>query len=75
MTAAVQAILIALGGYLSVGVAFGVAFLVRGIAVVDPVAAGSSWRFRLVVLPGVAALWPLLALRWRRASRGQGHTR
>lgn len=55
--------------YLAIGLLFGIAFVARGIARVDPAAAGAGWGFRLIVLPGVAALWPLLLDRWRRAHR------
>jgi hypothetical protein len=62
----------ALGYYLAVGLLFGLVFVTVMIGRVDPAAAGSSWRFRLLVLPGVAALWPLLAMRW--TARGELRT-
>lgn len=54
----------ATGLYLAFGALFGVAFVVRGARRIDPRAAGGSWGFRLAILPGVAALWPILARRW-----------
>ena len=30
----------------------------------DPRVAGAPWTLRLLILPGVAALWPLFAWRW-----------
>ncbi len=63
-------VLIAIAAYLSMGIAFGIAFVVRGIGVVDHAAKGSPWSFRLLVLPGVAALWPLMLLKWVRAAKG-----
>jgi hypothetical protein len=62
----------ALGLYLALGLVFGLAFVTRGITRVDAAAEGSGWRFRLLVLPGVAALWPLLAVRWMRAPGSTG---
>jgi hypothetical protein len=59
----------ALGAYAALGVLFAVAFLTRGIERVDPGAHGSGWGFRLVVLPGVVALWPLLLSRWMRGTQ------
>ena len=59
----------AAGAYVAVGVAFALAFLWRGFERVDPAARESSPGFRLIVLPGVVALWPLLARRWL-AGRG-----
>lgn len=59
-------LLIAFGLYLGVGLLFGIAFVTRGAQRIDPQAEGGSWGFRLAILPGCAALWPLLALRWLR---------
>lgn len=52
--------------YLLGGVLFTVMFLVRGLATVDPQAQGSSWGFRLLITPGVVALWWWLLWRWVR---------
>ncbi len=54
----------ALGAYAALGVAFAVPFLARGIGRLDSGAHGSGWGFRLIVLPGVVAFWPLLLRRW-----------
>ncbi|MEO8195663.1 MAG: hypothetical protein ABI689_02960 [Thermoanaerobaculia bacterium] len=54
----------AAGAYAALGLLFALVFLSRGIARVDPGAAGSGWGFRLIVLPGVVALWPFLLRRW-----------
>ena len=53
-----------LGIYVLLGLAFAVPFVWRGARCVDPAAAGGTWGFRLLVLPGVVALWPLLLKRW-----------
>jgi len=54
------------------GIAFAGGFVILGIHRVDPVAEHSSLGFRLMVIPGVAVLWPLLLTRWlRAASRGR----
>jgi hypothetical protein len=50
--------------YLGVGLVFSVAFVFAGVNRVDPVARQSSWGFRLMILPGSVALWPLLLRRW-----------
>ena len=50
--------------YVGLGLLFAVPFVLWGAGRVDPVARESSWGFRLVVVPGVVALWPLLAKRW-----------
>lgn len=68
MTVAVV-ILIAAGVYAGLGLLFAGAFVVRGVEAVDPAAHGARWTFRALIVPGVAALWPLLARRWI-AARG-----
>ena len=50
--------------YVLAGVLFGISFVLRGVARVDPVARTGTWGFRLIILPGVIALWPMLLLRW-----------
>jgi hypothetical protein len=51
-------------GYLAAGMVFAVPFVLRGVGAVDPVAAESTRGFRLIIVPGVIALWPLLLRRW-----------
>jgi hypothetical protein len=60
----------ALGAYLAAGGLFCVAFQLRGLPVVDPAARGCGLGFRLLISPGVMALWPWLAVRWLWAIRG-----
>lgn len=60
-------ILIMLSFYLCVGAVFGITFVWRGVDRIDPAAHGAPRIFRLLILPGTIALWPTLALRWRRA--------
>jgi hypothetical protein len=52
--------------YLGAGLLFALAFVSRGVAVVDPAARGSSLGFRALLVPGAALLWPLLLRRWWR---------
>lgn len=52
--------------YALVGVVFAIVFVGRGAGRVDPAAKSSPLGFKLLVLPGVAAVWPLLAWRWVR---------
>ncbi len=55
--------------YAACGLLFALVFLVRGVERLDPAARDSSLGFRLAILPGVAALWPVLARRWLRLRR------
>lgn len=50
--------------YLAAGVVFAVPFAVRGVGAIDPIAAESTRGFRLIIVPGAIALWPLLLRRW-----------
>lgn len=58
-------LVITVGIYAAFGASFGVWFVLRGVGRVDPVAREGSRGFRVLILPGVAALWPLLV--WRLA--------
>ena len=62
-----RVLLVVVATYLIMGACFGIVFLARGLARVDPAARGSSWAFRLLILPGVAALWPVMAAEWARS--------
>ena len=53
-----------LGVYAGTGLLFAIGFLTVGISQVDPDSKGSGVGFRLIILPGVAALWPVLFTRW-----------
>jgi hypothetical protein len=67
--ASVEWIVGAAGVYLGLGAVFAVLFAWRGVERVDPAAAGGSLGFRLLILPGAAALWPLLLRRWASGVR------
>jgi hypothetical protein len=58
-----------LAGYGLAGLLFGLVFLARGAATLDPAARGAGWGFRLLLLPGAAAFWPWLAWRWLVSAR------
>jgi hypothetical protein len=59
---------VAVEAYALTGVVFAAVFLTRGIAQVDPRVVGAPWTLRLLILPGVVALWPLFARRWASGS-------
>jgi hypothetical protein len=69
MTPRLAELLVGLAGlYSGLGVCFAIAFLTIGISRIDPLAAGSQWSFRLLILPGTIVFWPLLLLRWAAGS-------
>jgi len=63
-------LLVLAGVYLGVGAVHAVPFLIRGMERIDPAARAAPWSFRMLIAPGVVALWPLLLRRWLRAARG-----
>ena len=63
------ALLILLGTYLACGLCFAIPFSLIGVKRIDPHAANGSWGFRLLILPGTMALWPLLLHRWVKGLR------
>lgn len=57
----------ALNLYAAAGVLFALPFLAWGLPRIDPAARGSSLAFRLIILPGTVALWPVLLRHWLRS--------
>ena len=72
MIVAEVTLLIALA-YVLCGLAMGVPFVLRGVDRVDEAARGATVAFRLLILPGTVALWPLMAAKWIKAPRSGGH--
>ena len=52
--------------YAGLGLIFAVPFVWCGVQRVDSEAQGSGAGFRLLILPGVAAFWPMFLYRWTR---------
>ena len=50
--------------YIACGLAFAPFFAWRGVRRIDPAARSAGLGFRLIILPGVAVLWPVLLRRW-----------
>jgi hypothetical protein len=55
--------------YAALGLAFALFFVSVGVQRLDPAAKGASLGFRLLILPGAAAFWPLLLRRLLRGGR------
>lgn len=60
-----KAIVYTLAVYASLGLVFAVPFVWLGVQRLDSETQGSGIGFRLLILPGVAAFWPLFLYRWR----------
>lgn len=52
--------------YAGLGLIFAVMFVWIGVQRLDSEAQGSGVGFRLLILPGVAAFWPMFLQRWTR---------
>ena len=66
---AAQLLVDLLAAYGALGALFAAAFVSAGVRRVDPNARHSPLGFRLIIVPGAAALWPLLLVRWIQAVR------
>ncbi|MGH9843210.1 MAG: hypothetical protein ACREEM_31105 [Blastocatellia bacterium] len=49
--------------YAAIGMFFSIWFVGAGVDRMDPAARGAGLWFRLLIVPGVVALWPLLLAR------------
>jgi hypothetical protein len=61
-----QIIVWSLGIYVAVGIVFALCFVTVGAGRMDPSVQQSTRSFRVMLVPGAMALWPLLAWRWLR---------
>ena len=62
-------ILISVAGvYAAIGLVFALFFVSRGVSRIDPAAIGGSVGFRVLIVPGVIALWPMLMRRQQEKS-------
>ena len=55
-----------LAAYAGLGFVFAAPFVWFGVQQVDNEAQGSGIGFRLLILPGVTAFWPMFLYRWAR---------
>ncbi len=60
-------------GYATAGALVAIALHAYGLRRIDPAVRGAGVAFRLLVTPGIVALWPWLVLRWIRAGSGDAH--
>ena len=57
-------------GWLGIGVVTAAAFIPFGLSRVEAGAVG-AWPFRLLLIPGVVLLWPLVLWRWAQIERAR----
>ena len=56
-----------IAAYLIVGLLFTAVFLARGLQKIDEDVPGSSFGFRIIIIPGCVLLWPVLWRKWKKA--------
>lgn len=62
-----EGMLAVLAVYLAVGALFSVVIAAKGIARIDAGAHDMPWSARLLILPGLVALWPLMLMKcWKQ---------
>jgi len=65
-----QSVVGAIGVYFAIGAAFAFVLLTFGLRRLDPIAAAGPLRFKLLIAPGVAALWPVMIMLWVKGRGG-----
>ncbi|MEP7377842.1 MAG: hypothetical protein ABI675_30865 [Chitinophagaceae bacterium] len=63
----VYIILIIVALYLFAGLVFAVPFVLKGVTKIDEGAHGSTWGFRIIIIPGTIVFWPVLLKKWMKA--------
>ena len=66
----IEALLIAIGAYLLLGVLASAWLLLHGLPRLDPGLLQSPKRVRLILLPGCVGLWPVLCAKAIQARQG-----
>ena len=69
----ISLILLVLAIYFCCGFVFALAFIFKGVQVVDKGAHESGIGFRIIIFPGTLVLWPLLLNKWIKDSKNQLH--
>ncbi len=52
--------------YFCIGILFGIYFLFKGASQIDPLLANSKKRVRILLFPGIVAVWPFLISKSRK---------
>ena len=62
-----EIILLFAAAYALVGLLVSISFVMVGMGRVDAAARGAPWGFRIFMVPGCVALWPVVLTWWIRA--------
>ena len=71
----VEILLIIAAVYLLMGVLFVIPFLIKGLNKVDEGAHGSTFGFKIIIIPGVIVFWPVLLSKWMKSNLNHGGTK
>lgn len=55
--------------YLLCGLIFAIPFVFKGADKIDEGAHGSTWGFRIIIIPATIVFWPLLLKKWIAAAK------
>jgi hypothetical protein len=55
--------------YIIAGLLFAIPFLIKWVVIVDESTDGTSWPFRLLILPGCIVFWPVLLRKYLKARK------
>jgi len=69
----IKIILIITAIYLLFGLLFAILFVIKGVEKVDEGAHGGTVGFRIIIIPGAMAFWPLLMRKWIKSQKQNGH--
>ena len=62
-------ILIIIVIYLICGFVFAIPFVIKGADKIDEGGQGSTWGFKIIIIPATIVFWPLLLKKWIAASK------
>lgn len=68
VNAAIAVVLLLAGAYAGLGLVFAAVFQAMGLKRFEDAAARAGWGFRLIITPGIVALWPVLLVLWVKRS-------
>ena len=58
-----QSVVMSMAIYFAIGLLVGIIYAVRGAGMIDPAAKGMPLQARLIIVPGVTLLWPIMLVK------------
>ena len=59
--------------YLACGFVFAIPFVIKGSQRIDEGAHGSTWGFKIIIIPATIIFWPLLLKKWIAATKNKSN--